>query len=78
MVVVASNGFSSGFPSDFEYENWGALVCGPTGLAPMLLSEVEKLEAFGRGINVVSSTGSNFLIAGAGFSKAGVNKLYSI
>lgn len=61
---------------DFEYENCGAAMCGPTGLAAMLLSEAENANAFGRGMKGTSSTGSNFFITGSSIGICGI--LYSI
>lgn len=62
----SSKGLSPGRElMDFEYENWGAAMCGPTGLAAMLLSDAVNAKAFGRGMNGVSSTGSNIFNSGS-------------
>ena len=49
---------------------------GPTGFAAMLLSEAENVKALGRGMNGVSSNGSNLFITGSSIGSCGM--LYSI
>mgnify|MGYP001809915951 CR=1 FL=1 len=43
------------FLKDFEYVNWGAAICGPTGFAAIGLSEELNLNPSGLGMNGVFS-----------------------
>lgn len=71
-------GFSSDFSArDLLYENWGAAMWGPTGLAEKKFSELERFNASGLGINGCEESCWMFVFVFL-FVLFPISKLYSI